>query len=96
MSLSPPRLHLIYTLFSILRGNGASNQKIVDLAFFCHPDSLFSGNWFTQARSKHLHSGAAQLTYHVSEVRGANGASHGVGSRGGLKEALGFWPLLCV
>ena len=58
-----------------------------------------------QARSKHLNNGAAQLMYHVSEVRGANGASQGVGSRGKAPgrgpgaeppEALGFWPLLCI
>ena len=40
-----------------------------------------------QARSKHLNSGAAQMTNHVSEMSEANVASNCVGSRGPPKGA---------
>ena len=50
-------------------------QEIVYLAFFCHPDSLFSGNWFTNVvRAYVCYSGChkSRIINSISEVISQN------------------------
>ena len=53
--------------------------------------NVYTGRRVASPGSKHLsNSGATQLKYHVSEVRGANRVSHGVGSSPRPRKLSGF------